>query len=80
MEELQGSSVGGLELGSISRFILGDEIIFLVKPGFCREGSHMAEYDGMPTLEMELSIQWNDSGTLTFDLGDIRIAERRLWL
>lgn len=80
VEELQGSGVGGLELGSISRFILGDEIIFLVKPGFCREGSHMAEYDGMPTLEMELSILWNDSGTLTFDFGDIRIAGRRLWL
>lgn len=80
VEELQGSSVGSLELGSISRFILGDEIIFLVKPGFCREGSHMAEYDGMPTLEMELSILWNDSGTLTFDFGDIRIAGRRLWL
>lgn len=66
-----------LEMGSISHFILGDEISLQVQVGYCREGTHMAEYEyvneKIPVLEAQLTLDWDDGGGgIRFGLGEIR--------
>lgn len=65
-----------LELGDISHFILGEEIALQVQVGYCREGTFMGEYEyvdqEIPVLEAELILNWEESGSLSFDLGEIR--------
>lgn len=65
-----------LEMGAISHFILGDEITLQVQVGYCREGTHMAEYEyvngKVPVLEAELLLEWDDGGGIRFGLGEIR--------
>lgn len=67
--------VTGLELGSISRFLLGETIWLSVEPGYFVEGGAIAEYpEDMPTLEAEL-VFGDNGGEITFSLGEIRVAD-----
>lgn len=69
-------AAAALEMGSISHFILGDEIRLQVQVGYCREGTHMAEYEyvneKIPILEAQLTLDWDDGGGIRFGLGEIR--------
>lgn len=75
-KEAAGLEITSIEMGCISHFILGDEITLQVQVGYCREGTHMAEYDyvneEIPVLEAELILNWDDSGIIIFELGEIR--------
>lgn len=75
-KEAAGLEITSLEMGCISHFILGDEITLQVQVGYCREGTHMAEYDyvneEVPVLEAELILNWDDNGIIIFELGEIR--------
>lgn len=67
----------GLELGDISHFNLGEAITLQVQVGYCREGTSMGEYEyvneEIPVLEADLILNWEDSGSLSFDLGEVRV-------
>jgi len=70
--EISEGHVESLELGNISRFVLGETIFFQVEPGYYTgQSSAIAEYENMPTLEAEVLIQESGSG-LSFTLGEIR--------
>lgn len=60
--------VTGLELGEISGFTLGQTILFHVETGYYLENSHVAEYEGMPTLEFEVVMDWTEDDKISFDL------------
>lgn len=72
----EDSEAAALEMGAISHFILGDKIRLQVQVGYCQEGTFMAEYDyineKIPVLEAELILDWDSSGSIVFDLGEIR--------
>ena len=72
--EVPEGKVEGIELGSISQFILGDTITFQVEPGCFSEGMAVAEYDIIPTLEAEVLLQGSGE-EIAFDLGEIRVKE-----
>ena len=74
---VEESAVTGLELGNISRFLLGETIWLSVDPGYFVEGGAIAQYEyleDMPTLEAEL-VFGDNGGEITFSLGEIRVAD-----
>lgn len=73
--EIEGT-VRELELGNISRFLLGEKLYFQVGTGYFPEEQYgVAEYDGMPVLRMEILMKEAGDGSLLFELGEIRVEE-----
>lgn len=71
--QLQDADVAGLEMGSISHFVLGDKIALQVEVGYFEEGIAMPEYDdAMPTLEAKVVIVYGEGGEMLFEFGEIR--------
>lgn len=68
--------VEGLELGWISRFLLGDQIVLQLDPGYFVEDGVIAEYpEDMPKLEADLILGYKGGGEeITFSLGEIRVS------
>lgn len=60
--------VTGLELGEISGFTLGQTILLSVETGYYLDDSPVAEYEGMPTLEFEVVMDWTEDDKISFDL------------
>ncbi len=60
-----------LELGMISSYSLGEDIKLLVEPGYCVEGSAIAEYpDDTPQLEVEVLLSERDGKIQLAYLGE----------
>lgn len=73
--EIEGT-VRELELGCISRFLLGEKLSLQVETGYYPEEQYgVAEYDGMPVLRVEILTREAGDGSLLFELGEIRLAE-----
>lgn len=74
---VEDSVVEGLELGCISRFLLGEQIVLQVDPGCFVEGGAIAMYpEDMPQLEADLVPGYEGSGEeITFSLGEIRVSD-----
>lgn len=70
--KLPEGNITGIELGLISTFQLGDTITCQVTPGYCTDGSAMAQYDQMPTLEFDVTMQTDQEGNISFGLGNAR--------
>lgn len=65
-----------LELGNISRFLLGEKLSLQVETGyFTGENYGGAEYDNMPVLNVEILMKETGDGDILFELGEIRVAE-----
>lgn len=64
----------GLELGCISDFVLGRQMSLRVEPGYFTGDGAIAEYEGMPTLDIGLLLQEGDGG-LSLELGDIIVLD-----
>lgn len=72
---VEEGAVTNLELGNISRFVLGETIWLSLEPGYFLEGGAIAEYpEDMPQLEAELLFEDN-RGEISFSLGEIRVAD-----
>lgn len=63
-----------LELGAISNFKLGDEILLHMDTGYYVEGGAAARYGNMPSLEAEILLK-QENGRILFTLGEIRVVE-----
>lgn len=71
--ELDEGNVTGIELfGSISHFELGDVITYQVTPGYCVDGGAMAQYDNMPTLEFDVTMNMDEYEDISFSLKNPR--------
>lgn len=71
-----GYRVTALELGMISGFTLGDEVIFTVFPGYYVDEIYgAAEYEGMPGLAFELEMTPGEDGRFAYTLGDVTVRE-----
>ena len=69
---VEEGTVTDLELGNISRFLLGEKILLQLDPGYCVEGGAIAEYpEDMPQLEAEVLME-DRNGEIAFSLGEIR--------
>ena len=67
-----GERVTDLELGTISKFILGEEIRFVVSPGYVVDDMWGgAVYDEMPELTFELLFTDGGNGHFEFALGEM---------
>lgn len=67
-----GERVTGLELGMISKFILGNEIRFVVSPGYYIDDMYgIAQYEEMPELCFELLLTNGKNGHFDFALGEL---------
>lgn len=65
-----------LELGNISRFLLGETLSLQVETGyFTGEKYGVAEYDNMPVLNVEILMKETGDGGILFELGEIHVAE-----
>lgn len=71
--EIPEGKVTGMEFGQMSEFILGEPVLFKVRPGYCLNGYHVARYDGMPTLTFEMIIEPVGYAGYSFRLGDVQV-------
>lgn len=76
--ELPGveNGIEALELGYISTFVLGDRITFQVETGYVRRGGVIAEYDQMPVLAFDVTLERNAEGKAVFDIENPRVIEQ----
>lgn len=71
-----GERVTDLELGMISGFELGDQIEFVVSPGYIMDDMYGAAwYEEMPAFGFDLVMTQGSNGHINFALGDITVRE-----
>lgn len=70
-----GGKVTRIELGCISSFVLGDQIVLQVTPGYMTEEYAIALYEEIPVLEVQILMDASNMKTegIKFDLGEIRM-------
>lgn len=66
--------IASLELGMISSFILGDDILLQVAPGYLPNGQVTAEYEGMPMLVFPVYTVAGDGNNTLFRLGEPQVG------
>ena len=62
------------ELGSISLLTLGETISLRIDTGYFPDDAHIAEYEGMPVLEAEITLE-ERGGYIRFGIGAITVAD-----
>lgn len=71
-----GQRVTDLEMGAISNFELGDQIEFVVSPGYIIDDMYgIAQYEEMPMFKFDLLMTQGGDGRLDFTLGDVTVRE-----
>ncbi len=68
------AGIESLELGMISTFILGDEIILQVSPGYYQHGMPIAEYENMPMINIAVIVEYDKNDMIEFNLGTPEIV------
>lgn len=66
--------IGELELGMISGFLLGDQIILQVETGYFPNGSSIAEYENMPVFHFPVMCEYDENEILQFSLGEPEVV------
>lgn len=67
--------ISELELGMISSFLLGDQIILQVETGYIPNGSLIAEYENMPVFHFPVMCEYDENEILQFSLGKPEVAQ-----
>lgn len=74
--EIAGEPVRELELGSISQYVLGEQLLLQVNTGYYVGDSYgVAEYEDMPGLEAEILMREDGQGGVRFELGEITATQ-----
>lgn len=75
-EELEeGQSVSGISVGYMADITIGETLNLYVTPGYQIEGiSGKIFYRNMPTLQAEISCEFDDSSWATYEIGEFQFA------